>query len=439
MTVMMKGKRGQLAAHRRAMSFTQEAFAERLGVDVSTVRRWESGRSEPQPWQREKIARALQVSPGRLDELLADGLTARSTGTGRLLMPSGGDGIRLHLQPEDEHGGRLLRELAACEADLSVARVITLHTGITGLASADPIAGTVPRQRGKPGSGVLRHLRDRLEAGKAKDGICGQAAALPAVLDILAFVNEVARTAGPEIRGQFLTLAADCAEFAGWLYRDAMNLECSMYWHDRAMEWAQESGDLPRQGYVLLKKAQLAYDYREPARMLALSRSVQDGPWSLPAQVQAEAAQQVARALAMLGAPLDDVERELGHAWDLLDAAAGSQTAIGAHYSTAVLSMQTAACYAEVGQPGRAIELYRQNLSPETFSPRDFGYFQSWMAASLAMAGYPESSARIVRASAERAVQLGSNRTRSELRRVHALLQPWRNRPSVRELQAAVK
>src|SRR5580698_586726 len=87
------GKRGRLAAHRRAMSFTQEAFAERLGVDVSTVRRWESGRSEPQPWQREKIARALQVSPGRLDELLADGLTARSTETGRLLMPSGGDGI----------------------------------------------------------------------------------------------------------------------------------------------------------------------------------------------------------------------------------------------------------------------------------------------------------------------------------------------------------
>jgi hypothetical protein len=218
-----------------------------------------------------------------------------------------------------------------------------------------------------------------------------------------------------------------------------MNLECSMYWHDRAMEWAQESGDLSRQGYVLLKKAQLAYDYREPVRMLALSRSVQDGPWSLPAQVQAEAAQQVARALAMLGAPLDDVERELGRAWDLLDAAAGSQTAIGGHYSTAVLSMQTAACYAEAGQPVRAIELYGQNLSPETFSPRDFGYFQSWMAASLAMAGYPESSARIVLASAERAVQLGSNRTRSELRRVHALLQPWRNRPSVRELQAAVK
>lgn len=221
------------------------------------------------------IARALQVTPGRLDELLTDGLTARSNGTGRLLMPSGGGGIRLQPQPEDEHGGRPLRELASCEADPSVARVITLHAGITGLASANPVADTVPRQRGKPGSGMLLHLRDRLEASKADDGIRGQAAALPAVLDILAFVNEVARTAGPEIRGQF--------------------------------------------------------------------------------------------------------------------------------------------------------------------SPRDVGYFQSWMAASLALAGYPESSARIVLASAERADQLGSNRTRSELQRVHALLQPWRNRPSVRELQATVK
>jgi transcriptional regulator with XRE-family HTH domain len=167
-TVTMTGKRDRLAARRRAMSFTQEAFAERLGVDVSTVRRWESGRTEPLPWQRENIARVLQVSPGRLDELITNGPTARSRDSGRLLMPSGGESIRLHLRLEDKPGGPPRQDLAACEADLSVARVITLH----------------------------------------------------AVLGILAFVNEEARAAGPEVRGQFLTLAADCAEFAGWLYQD---------------------------------------------------------------------------------------------------------------------------------------------------------------------------------------------------------------------------
>jgi DNA-binding XRE family transcriptional regulator len=66
----MTARRIRFAARRKAMSLTQEELAGHLGVDVSTVRRWERGQSEPQPWMREKIARTLQVSLALLDELL---------------------------------------------------------------------------------------------------------------------------------------------------------------------------------------------------------------------------------------------------------------------------------------------------------------------------------------------------------------------------------
>src|SRR5262249_29524976 len=65
-------KRQRFAQRRKAAGYTQEQFAERLGVDRSTVARWESADTEPQPWLRPKIARALGVSLIELDELLSD-------------------------------------------------------------------------------------------------------------------------------------------------------------------------------------------------------------------------------------------------------------------------------------------------------------------------------------------------------------------------------
>ncbi|WP_322759074.1 helix-turn-helix transcriptional regulator [Frankia sp. Cr2] len=68
----MVAKRQRLAARRKAVGFSQEQLAQRLGVERSTVVRWESGETEtgPQPWIRPRLARTLQVSIEHLDELL---------------------------------------------------------------------------------------------------------------------------------------------------------------------------------------------------------------------------------------------------------------------------------------------------------------------------------------------------------------------------------
>src|SRR4051812_21333297 len=68
----MAVRRHRLAARRRVQGHSQESLAEALGVDSSTVRRWESGASEPQPFVRPKLAEVLGVPLADLDALLDD-------------------------------------------------------------------------------------------------------------------------------------------------------------------------------------------------------------------------------------------------------------------------------------------------------------------------------------------------------------------------------
>ncbi|MEV8306976.1 helix-turn-helix domain-containing protein [Streptomyces flavidovirens] len=66
----MISKRRRFAERRKACGFNQEEFAEAVGVDRSTVQRWENGKTDPQPWQRPKIAKDLELTANALDALL---------------------------------------------------------------------------------------------------------------------------------------------------------------------------------------------------------------------------------------------------------------------------------------------------------------------------------------------------------------------------------
>ncbi|GIH06664.1 hypothetical protein Rhe02_47310 [Rhizocola hellebori] len=66
-------KRVRFAKRRRLVGLSQEKLAEQLGVDRTTVIRWERGETEPQPWQRPNLAVALKVSVEELGALLAVG------------------------------------------------------------------------------------------------------------------------------------------------------------------------------------------------------------------------------------------------------------------------------------------------------------------------------------------------------------------------------
>ncbi|MGH3778940.1 MAG: helix-turn-helix domain-containing protein [Pseudonocardiaceae bacterium] len=71
----MAPRRQGLSQRRKAVGLTQESLAERLGVERSTVVRWEAGDTEPLPSMRPNLARVLQVSIDQLAELLTESET----------------------------------------------------------------------------------------------------------------------------------------------------------------------------------------------------------------------------------------------------------------------------------------------------------------------------------------------------------------------------
>ena len=391
----MAGRRHRLAQRRKSLGFTQESLAERLGVDSSTVRRWESGETEggPQPWLRPKLARCLQVSTEQLEELLSEATAG---------------GVRSPALNIDE------RQHAAA-----------------ALANA----------RRYFDSPVVDYFRRRLDTCMMSDGEQGPTRTLPVVLGLLGAVEQHGREVQPAVRRELLSFAACGAEFAGWLYRDANNPVQARFWYDRATEWAQEAGDLLMQGYVLLKKSQMAYDARDALRVFTLAQAAQEGPWQLPTRIRAEVTQQEGLGMAMCGEPLPEVERKFDDARQLLAraTAGGDQPGLpGAYFTDTTLMLRTATSFTEAGKPARAAALFGEVLTSADLSRRDAGFFRARRAAALALSGEPDEAATVGLESIEVAAATNSRRTLRVLAEVMGTLTRWRGRPAVRELHDAM-
>lgn len=411
----MEGRRHRLVAARKAAGFSQERLAEAVGVERSTVRRWERGETCPQPWARPKLARALGISDQALSELLEE--PAESEG---VASPSGavlGEVVSVHRRDFLKHG------------------IVFPALGFDDLRHLGSAFDNAQKYLDIE---VVGYFKEQLNNCAANDGAHGPSQALPLVLGIVGAIEVHAREVKPHVRRELLSVGAQAAEFAGWLYRDAHQPRLAGHWRDRATEWAQEAGDWPMQGYLLLKKSQAAWDDRDGLRMLMLAQAANDGRWQLPPLVQAEVVQQEARGLAMTGESSVTVDAKLNEAWDVFTAAEATTSELGPHYDRALLTMQTAICYCEAGRPGQAAQLYREHLDDEQLSHRDRGYFLSLMASALAHAAEPDNAASAGHEALTVAVETNSLRTIHELRRVCALLQPWRSQPAVHELREAV-
>ncbi len=167
-------------------------------------------------------------------------------------------------------------------------RSLLLHgvaaTTLPGLNAdeAEHIAKALKNARRYSDAEIVASFKRQLDACKADDGMLGSHRTLPTVLGMLGAIKVTAQDAKPEVRRALFAVGARGAEFAGWLCRDLHDQDRATFWHDRATEWAQLSGDLPMQGYVLLKKAQTAYDDRDAVNVLGFAEAAQSGPCRLP-------------------------------------------------------------------------------------------------------------------------------------------------------------
>ena len=124
-------RRRRLAQRRKAVGLTQEQLAGLLDVDPTTVARWERGETQPLPWLRPKLARALRVSPERVEELL-DGPDPRRTG----VRPGAAPPVPRQLPAEAAGFTGRAAELTA------LARLLDDAAGTPGAVAISTIGGT---------------------------------------------------------------------------------------------------------------------------------------------------------------------------------------------------------------------------------------------------------------------------------------------------------
>ncbi|MFD3431245.1 helix-turn-helix domain-containing protein [Nocardia fluminea] len=281
---------------------------------------------------------------------------------------------------------------------------------------------------------VVEFFREQLISCKADDGQRGPAEALPLMLALLGAIKRHGRDLKPETRRELLVVGADGAEFGGWLYRDLHDPLTATFLYDRAMEWAQEARNLPLQGYVLLKKSQMAYDSKDAGTVLSLAQAAKHGPWQLPLRIRAEVVQQEALGVAMIGEPTSVVEQHLSEAQHLLTQAGQDDGLLGTYFNQGTLLVRSAACYTEAGKPVKATQLFGTVLAGGSLSRRDAGFFSARQAKAFALSGEPDEAATIATEAVGIARETRSERTMNVIIEVVHALDPWRNRASVRAL-----
>lgn len=88
MTTGLISRRQALIARRTALGYTQETFAETIGVDATTVRRWESGRTTPHATTQARIAHALHLDVDDTHDLLQPAAPRRAQTLAKELVDS---------------------------------------------------------------------------------------------------------------------------------------------------------------------------------------------------------------------------------------------------------------------------------------------------------------------------------------------------------------
>ncbi len=246
----MPTRRQRLAARRKAVGFSQEQLAERLNIDRSTVARWESGETEPQPWIRPRLARALQLSLGQLDYLLGGG------------------------------------DLAETDAAEQMSYALT-HPG-----SADIVA--------------VAHLRNQVQHLDEQYVHVPSSSLLAHAGQCLGQVRFLATHAvSGRVRRELYAVEAEAAILMGQLVWDASqrrdHASARMYL-DQAIDAARQVRDPAAEGLALLRKAMIAlYGERDPQEGLALAELTAETTSKVSDVLTGLAILHAAEAHAMLG------------------------------------------------------------------------------------------------------------------------------------------
>ncbi|KOU00286.1 DNA-binding protein [Streptomyces sp. NRRL F-5755] len=368
-----------LAERRRALGHSQETLAELLGVDRTTVCRWESGRIAPQPPQRRGLAIALEIGLSELDGLLASAQAAAQEFTGP---------PRTGAPPNAGDADEMIRR--------EFLRILTVSGALSALPvdEADALTEAVHRGTATDFARMNGHLWQVYQMARSKGSV------YPIVRDQLAALTQ----ALAEDRGgarQLLNAAADLFQLAGEVAFDGDRYSDAVTSYALAASVGKDAGSYDLWACALVRHAYVEMSeqrYRQAAQLLTAAEKLAvrgDSDLSTRhwvASVQAE-------AYAGLG-DLDACERAMGRAETVRDLTGDSTNGGWLRFDGARLEEERGARYVQLGRLDRAEEALQGALGQTALASG-----QSYRRRGAALTGLAVIAAK--RRNAEQAVAYG--------------------------------
>jgi transcriptional regulator with XRE-family HTH domain len=273
----------------------------------------------------------------------------------------------------------------------------------------------------------------------------GSAVLIEPVTAQLAVMAELVSEARGPLRPVITDLAAQYAQFCGWLSASAGRpAEASNAWLDRALEWAAEAGNTNMIANVMSFKGHIAWVAGRPGAVIGLSAAARRDRRVFIAQRAYDAGQE-ARGHAMTGdSPTTD--RLLDEAADLAERAADHTDDTPPwqyYYSPAFFTLQRGLAYRHLAahHPQRnklAVDLLTAGLAglPDGLRGAEWAAdFIHQLAIAHTQAGEPEQACARAAMVAAIGSETSSERLLTDARRLHARLAGrWREHTAVAEL-----
>lgn len=348
----MAARRQRLAECRRARGYSQEALAGLLGVDRSSVVRWEGGDTEPQPSMRPKLAGLLAVTTDELETLLA------------AAQRQGGDAPA----PSDlgEHDDMNRRELL---------RILSLAGALVALPPATS-SGPDRDLTGLAHSGSLDE-REELNAHLWQVFSLSTSKRLvyPMVRQELGQLTaRLDRPHTPAAHARLCALAGDLFQLTGEIFFDSNRYTEAAYCYTMAANAAKEAGAFDLWACAMTRHAFVSLYERQVTEAVAMldvaSRVARRGDSQLSTRYWVAAAQ--AEAFAKLG-DLDSCNRSLDAAEKVRGLTGRIHTGGWLRFDGSRLAEQRGTCYLELGRPALAADALTRTLAAGKLSLRRRG------------------------------------------------------------------
>ncbi|GAB3157875.1 hypothetical protein GCM10027290_59870 [Micromonospora sonneratiae] len=376
-------RRQGLAQRRKTVGHTQESLADRLGVDRTTVVRWERAESEPQPWVRRGLAQELQVSVDELASLLADVADTAIRRPERLVYALRNPRIA---------------DLATVTQLQQAVDVLTRQYNSAPATSLLPAAGRLHTE--------ISHLRAQANGEGVRKALCA------------------AESESALLMGQLI-----------WDASQRYDGVTATAHYKHAASSAQQSGDLFLEAYASLRTCYISlYGNQDPRSGLAQATLAAESA----ARAESKALSGIAllhagEAHAMLG-DRADCEQALSKAETLLSQINESDP--GRDYALAGQFERLAgSCYLSLGEPTKAQQLLQPLLAHDFSQPKLQAIALGNLSLALVQQRQVEDAVTTLHGAIDIAERTRGGGAMNVIFRVIKELRPWRSRADVNDVQ----